>query len=50
MRALPVDALKLRQLASSDWSGFSRTVEGDDAEPTAVDLLSALVRPMLSAG
>jgi len=50
MRALPVDALKLRQLASSDWSGFSRTVEGDDAEPTAVDLLSAVVRPMLSAG
>lgn len=50
MRALPVDALKLRQLAGSDWSGFSRTVEGDDAEPTAVDLLSAVVRPMLSAG
>ncbi|HYQ23472.1 BLUF domain-containing protein [Stenotrophomonas sp.] len=49
MRALPVDASKLRQLASSDWSGFSRTVESDDAAPTAVDLLSALVRPMLSA-
>jgi len=50
MRALPVDALKLRQLAASDWSGFSRTVEGDPAVPTAVDLLSAIVRPVLSAG
>jgi len=50
MRALPVDTLKLRQLASSDWSGFSRTVEGDPAVPTAVDLLSAIVRPVLSAG
>ncbi|WP_312736819.1 BLUF domain-containing protein [Stenotrophomonas sp.] len=50
MRALPVDALKLRQLATSGWSGFSRTVEGDPAVPTAVDLLSAIVRPVLSAG
>ncbi|AWH45729.1 BLUF domain-containing protein [Stenotrophomonas sp. ZAC14A_NAIMI4_1] len=50
MRALPVDALKLRQLATSDWSGFSRTVEGDPAVPTAVDLLSAIVQPVLSTG
>ncbi|WP_313142578.1 BLUF domain-containing protein [Stenotrophomonas sp.] len=50
MRALPVDALTLRQLATSDWSGFSRTVDGDPAVPTAVDLLSAIVRPVLSAG
>ena len=50
LRWLPVDALKLRQLATSDWSGFSRTVEGDPAVPTAVDLLSAIVRPVLSAG
>lgn len=50
MRALQVDALKLRQLATSDWSGFSRTVEGDPAAPTAVDLLNDIVRPLLSAG
>ncbi|AWH53296.1 F420H(2):quinone oxidoreductase [Stenotrophomonas sp. ESTM1D_MKCIP4_1] len=50
MRVLAVDAPKLRQLTAGDWSGFSRTVDGDPAEPTAVDLLSDIVRPLLSAG
>jgi hypothetical protein len=50
MRVLPVDASKLRQLTSGDWSGFARTVDGDHAVPTAVDLLSDIVRPLLSAG
>lgn len=50
MRALPVEASLLRQLTSGDWAGFARTVDGDHAEPTAVDLLSDIVRPLLSAG
>ena len=50
MRALPVDAAMLRQLSAGDWSGFSRTLQGDRAQPTAVDLLTEVVRPALSAG
>ncbi|HDS1038156.1 TPA: BLUF domain-containing protein [Stenotrophomonas maltophilia] len=50
MRALPVDAAMLRQLVAGDWSGFIRTVEGDPAAPTAVDMLAEIVRPALSAG
>lgn len=50
MRALPVDAPMLRQLVAGDWSGFIRTVEGDPAAPTAVDMLAEIVRPALSAG
>ncbi|MGE6331747.1 BLUF domain-containing protein [Stenotrophomonas sp. NPDC077659] len=50
MRALQIDAPKLRQLSTSDWSGFSRTADGDRAVPTAVDLLSEIVRPALNAG
>ncbi|KAG1242217.1 hypothetical protein G6F68_016297 [Rhizopus microsporus] len=50
MRALPVEASLLRQLSSSDWSGFSRTLEGDRSAPTPVDLLDAVVQPALHAG
>ncbi|WP_303638953.1 MULTISPECIES: BLUF domain-containing protein [Stenotrophomonas] len=50
MRALPVDAAMLRQLSAGDWSGFTRTLQGDRAQPTAVDLLTEVVRPALSAG
>ncbi|MEG0184718.1 MAG: BLUF domain-containing protein [Stenotrophomonas sp.] len=50
MRALPVDAALLRQLSAGDWSGFARSVDGDIAAPTAVDLLADVVRPVLSAG
>lgn len=50
MRALPVDAAMLRQLSAGDWSGFARTARGDSGLPTAVDLLTEVVRPALSAG
>ncbi|CAH0221818.1 BLUF domain-containing protein [Stenotrophomonas lactitubi] len=50
MRELPVDAALLRQLSAGDWSGFARTVNGDGALFTAVDLLTEVVRPALSAG
>lgn len=50
MRVLPVDAALLRQLSAGDWSGFARTVNGDSALFTAVDLLTEVVRPALSAG
>eukprot|EP01092_Planopodium_desertum_P009479 TRINITY_DN40613_c0_g4_i2.p2 TRINITY_DN40613_c0_g4~~TRINITY_DN40613_c0_g4_i2.p2 ORF type:complete len:143 (+),score=56.48 TRINITY_DN40613_c0_g4_i2:207-635(+) len=50
MRELPVDAALLRQLSAGDWSGFARTVNGDGALFTAVDLLTEVVRPVLSAG
>jgi len=50
MRVLPVDAAMLRHLVAGDWSGFIRTVEGDPAAPTAVDMLAEVVRPALSAG
>jgi hypothetical protein len=50
MRELPVDAALLRQLSAGDWSGFARTVNGDGALLTAVDLLTEVVRPALSAG
>ncbi|XFC38821.1 BLUF domain-containing protein [Stenotrophomonas indicatrix] len=50
MRVLPVDAALLRQLSAGDWSGFARTVRGDSGRPTAVDLLTEVVRPALSAG
>ncbi|HIE1099686.1 MULTISPECIES: BLUF domain-containing protein [Stenotrophomonas] len=50
MRALPVEATLLRQLSASDWSGFSRALEGDRSAPTPVDLLDAVVQPVLQAG
>ncbi|ARQ89752.1 MULTISPECIES: BLUF domain-containing protein [Stenotrophomonas] len=50
MRALPVDATLLRQLSSSDWSGFSRALQGDRSAPTPVDLLDQVVQPVLHAG
>jgi len=50
MRELPVDAALLRQLSAGDWSGFARTVNDDGALLTAVDLLTEVVRPALSAG
>jgi Sensors of blue-light using FAD len=50
MRALPVEAMLLRQLSASDWSGFSRALEGDRSAPTPVDLLDAVVQPVLQAG
>ena len=50
MRVLPVDAALLRQLSAGDWSGFARTVNDDGALLTAVDLLTEVVRPALSAG
>lgn len=49
MRVLPVDAGLLRQLTAGDWSGFSRALSGDSAAPTAVDLLTEVVRPVLDA-
>lgn len=49
MRALPVDAALLRQLTASDWSGFSRSLEGDRAASTPIDLLDAVVQPALHA-
>jgi len=50
MRSLPVDAAMLRQLSSSDWSGFTRTLQGDRSAPTPVDLLDQVVQPALHAG
>ncbi|EOW2136101.1 BLUF domain-containing protein [Stenotrophomonas sp. GD03908] len=50
MRSLPVDAAMLRQLSSSDWSGFTRTLRGDRSAPTPVDLLDQVVQPALHAG
>lgn len=49
MRSLPVNAALLRQLSSSDWSGFARTLEGDRAAPTPVDLLDDVVQPVVHA-
>jgi hypothetical protein len=50
MRALPVEAALLRQLSSSDWSGFTRALQGDRSAPTPVDLLDTVVQPALHAG
>ncbi len=50
MRSLPVDASMLRQLSCSDWSGFSRRLQGDRSAPTPVDLLDQVVQPALHAG
>ncbi|PSM14137.1 BLUF domain-containing protein [Stenotrophomonas maltophilia] len=50
MRSLPVDAAMLRQLSSSDWSGFTRALQGDRSAPTPVDLLDQVVQPALHAG
>lgn len=50
MRALPVDEALLRRLSSGDWSGFSRTLHGDGAVPTPLDLLDNVVQPVLHAG
>ncbi|WP_295568029.1 BLUF domain-containing protein [uncultured Stenotrophomonas sp.] len=49
MRSLPVNAALLRQLSSSDWSGFARTLEGDRAAPTPMDLLDDVVQPVVHA-
>ncbi|HEL2978699.1 TPA: BLUF domain-containing protein [Stenotrophomonas maltophilia] len=50
MRSLPVDAAMLRRLSSSDWSGFTRALQGDSSAPTPVDLLDQVVQPALHAG
>lgn len=50
MRALPVDAALLRQLSASDWSGFTRALQGDRSAPTPVDLLDRVVQPVLHVG
>ncbi|MDV3437392.1 BLUF domain-containing protein [Stenotrophomonas sp. C2852] len=50
MRALPVEEALLRQLSSSDWSGFTRALDGDLSAPTPVDLLDNVVQPLLHAG
>jgi hypothetical protein len=47
---LPVEEALLRQLSSSDWSGFTRALEGDRSAPTPVDLLDNVVQPVLHAG
>ncbi|WP_285308930.1 hypothetical protein [Stenotrophomonas maltophilia] len=39
-----------RQLSCSDWSGFSRSLQGDRSAPTPVDLLDQVVQPALHAG
>ncbi len=50
MRALPVEAALLRQLSASDWSGFTRALQGDRSAPTPVDLLDRVVQPVLHVG
>lgn len=50
MRMLPVEAALLRQLSASDWSGFTRALQGDRSPATPVDLLDRVVQPALHEG
>lgn len=50
MRWVPVDPTLLRQLSVGDWAGFARRIGDDQSRPTAVDLLTRIVQPLLQAG
>lgn len=45
MKWLPVEPDDLRRVAHADWTGFSQRGTTEDANPTAMDLLIALVEP-----
>ncbi|AWH21857.1 MULTISPECIES: BLUF domain-containing protein [Stenotrophomonas] len=45
MKWLPVEADDLRRVAHADWTGFSQRGDAEDSNPTAMDLLVALVEP-----
>ena len=45
MKWLPVEPDDLRRVAHADWTGFSQHSTTGDANPTAMDLLIALVEP-----
>ncbi|KAF1017349.1 MAG: hypothetical protein GAK31_00613 [Stenotrophomonas maltophilia] len=47
MRCLPVEGALLRRLSLGDWMGFARRAGRDPERPTAVDMLSQLVQPLL---
>ncbi|MEW6382571.1 MAG: BLUF domain-containing protein [Pseudomonadota bacterium] len=45
MKWLPVESDDLRRVAYADWTGFSQRGNTEDPNPTAMDLLVALVEP-----
>ncbi|HEL3804484.1 TPA: BLUF domain-containing protein [Stenotrophomonas maltophilia] len=45
MRWIPVEQGQLRRLARADWASFAQRSGGESLNPTAMDLLAALVEP-----